>query len=253
MRDARRQEKDAMTMLELTTSAGPVPVYVATPDGVGPWPGVVVLHDALGMTADLRHQADWLASVGYLAAAPDLYHRHPGRLRCMFGVISDVVRRHGAAFEAVEATRRWLVARDDCTGQVGTIGFCMGGGFALLLAASGDYGAASINYGAVPKDALELLEGACPIVASYGGKDRGLARAPERLESALNVHGIAHDITVYPEAGHAFLNDHDPDEVPRWAMVMGALSTSEYHQPSALDARRRIRAFFDTHLKAPRG
>jgi carboxymethylenebutenolidase len=178
-----------MSRHEVATPTGPMPLHVAVPAGAGPWPGVVVLHDALGMTADLRHQADWLASVGYLAAAPDLYHRHPGRLRCMFGVISDVVCRHGAAFAAVDATRRWLVDRDDCTGQVGTIGFCMGGGFALLLAASGDYGAASINYGAVPKDALELLEGACPIVASYGGKDRGMARAPQRLESALNVHG----------------------------------------------------------------
>jgi carboxymethylenebutenolidase len=213
---------------------------------------VVVFHDALGMTADLRNQADWLARAGYLAAAPDRYHRHPGRVRCMFGVISDVVRRHGAAFGDVESTRRWLLAREDCSGQVGTIGFCMGGGLALLLAASGDYGAASVNYGAVPKRALELLAGACPIVASYGGKDRGLARAPQRLESALCDLGIAHDIAVYPAAGHAFLNDHDPDEVPRWAMVMGALSTSEYHQPSAFDARRRILAFFDTHLGQPR-
>jgi carboxymethylenebutenolidase len=114
-------------------------------------------------------------------------------------------------------------------------------------------GAASINDGAVPRNALELLAGACPIVASYGGKDRGLARAPERLASALRAHEIAHDITVYPAAGHAFLNDHHPDEVPRWAVVMGALSTSEYHQPSALDARRRILAFFDTHLSGPRG
>jgi carboxymethylenebutenolidase len=113
-----------------------------------------------------------------------------------------------------------------------------GGGFALLLAASGDCGAASINYGVVPNNALELLLGACPSAASYGGKDRGLARAPERLESALRALEIAHDITVYPAAGHAFFNDHDPDEVPRWAMVMGTLSTSEYHQPSALGPRR---------------
>jgi carboxymethylenebutenolidase len=240
-----------MNIAEVTTPTGPMPVYVAVPEGAGPWPGVVVLHDALGMTSDLRHQADWLAAAGYLAAAPDLYHRHPGRLRCMAGVIGDVVRRRGAAFADVEATRRWLLARDDCTGRVGTIGFCMGGGFALLLAAGGDYDVAAVNYGAVPKDAMELLAGTCPIVASYGRKDRGLARAPERLTGALRAHQIPHDITVYPDAGHAFLNDHDPAEVPRWAMVMGALSTSEYHEPSAVDARRRILAFFDTHLKRP--
>jgi carboxymethylenebutenolidase len=241
-----------MSMDEVATPTGSMPVYVAVPEGAGPWPGVVVLHDALGMTSDLRHQADWLAGAGYLAAAPALYHRHPGRVRCMFGVIRDVVRRQGAAFEDVESTRHWLLAREDCSGQVGTIGFCMGGGFALLLAASGDYDAASVNYGAVPKDARELLADACPIVASYGGRDRTLARAPERLGTALRAHGIAHDITVYPAAGHAFLNDPDPVEVPRWAKVMGSLSASDYHEPSALDARRRILAFFDTHLKEAR-
>lgn len=238
-----------MSMHEVATAAGPMRVYVAVPDGAGPWPGVVVLHDALGMTADLRSQADWLANAGYLAAAPELFHRHPGRIRCLFSVIRDVGRQDGAAFEDVEATRRWLLAREDCTGKVGTIGFCLGGGFALLLAASGGYDVASVNYGAVPKDASDLLAGACPIVASYGGRDRGLPRAPKQLAHALRANDIEHDVTVYPDAGHAFLNDH-PD-MPRWAMVMGALSNSAYHEPSARDARGRILAFFDRHLTTP--
>jgi carboxymethylenebutenolidase len=239
-----------VTMHEVATPAGPMRVYVAAPEGPGGWPAVVVLHDALGMTTDLRDQADWLAGAGYLAAAPDLYHRRAGRMRCMFGVMRDLVRREGAAFEDVESTRRWLLDHDGCSGRVGTIGFCMGGGFALLLAASGDYDAASVNYGSVPKDATALLADACPVVASYGAKDRGLARAPERLTTAMAAHGIPCDVRVYPDAGHAFLNDHDSTEVPRWALVMGALSTSEYHEPSARDARRRIVEFFDTQLRA---
>jgi len=240
-----------MSSVAVTTRSGTIPAYLVEPEGPGPWPGVVVLHDALGMTSDLRNQADWLAGAGYLAVAPDLYHRHRSQIRCMFQVIRDVVRGRGPALEDVEATRRWLLARDDCSGRVGTIGFCMGGGFAVLLAASGDYDAASVNYGAVPRDAMELLAEACPIVGSYGAKDRGMSQAPPRLERALSSHGIPHDVAVYPAAGHAFLNDHDPDEVPRWAMVMGALSTSEYHEESARDARRRIIAFFDRHLKQP--
>ena len=62
-----------MPEASIRTSKGEMPTYVAVPNGSGPWPGVVVVHDFAGMSEDLRNQADWLAGEGLLAAAPDLY------------------------------------------------------------------------------------------------------------------------------------------------------------------------------------
>lgn len=233
----------------ITTEATDVPVYVAVPEGDGPWPGVVVVHDALGMTTDLRHQADWLASEGFLAVAPDLYHRG-GRLRCMFATMKAAVRGEGEAFDDLDATRAWLTSRPDCTGKVGVIGFCMGGGYALLLAVGWGYDVSSVNYGDVATDADTFLADACPIVGSYGAEDPTLRKAPGRLEHALQLNGVDHDIQVYPEAGHSFLNDHPRSETPPWAMIMAAMSRSRFHEPSARDARRRIASFFTEHLVA---
>jgi carboxymethylenebutenolidase len=201
------------------------------------------------MTIDLRNQADWLAREGFLAVAPDLFHRG-GRVRCLFAAVRQVLKREGDVFEDLESTRAWMSNRRDCSGRVGVIGFCFGGGIALLLAGMGGYDASSVNYGSVPRDAMEFLEGACPIVGSYGDKDIGFRTAPDRLREILQARGIDHDVEVYADAGHSFLNDHDDDQVPAWAVVTGRLVHSAYHEPSAVHARRRIVEFFGRHLTA---
>jgi carboxymethylenebutenolidase len=226
---------------------GLIPVYVCRPEGDGPFPGVVVIHDALGMSSDLRNQAEWLARDSFLAVAPDLYH-WGRRLRCVLSVMRDAARGSGGAFDDLDAVRRWVADDPGCTGQTGVIGFCMGGGFAVLLAPTGHYQAASVNYGGLPKDPAGFLRGACPVVGSYGARDRTLRNTGSRLAEALAANEVVHDVKTYPDAGHGFLNDHSDDDVP-WPIEMLAwVSSTDYHEPSASDARRRIVDFFRTHL-----
>jgi carboxymethylenebutenolidase len=226
------------------TPSGELRAYLSQPTGAGPWPGVVVIMDAFGLSDDIRLQADRLAAAGYLAFAPDLYS---GRgLRCVVATLQASRSGQGQAYQEIEAARQWLAAREDCTGRIGIIGFCMGGGFALLCAPRYEFAAASVNYGEVPADAVARLRGACPIVASYGGRDRSLPGRAQRLERALSELGVPHDVKEYPQAGHSFMNRINTGPLLGQAV---ALVGFNYHHPSAEDSWRRILEFFDRHLR----
>lgn len=232
-------------------SAGYLAVPVPTADRPGPWPGVVLVHDVFGMSDDMREQADWLAAAGYVVSVPDLYAKDGqtqgwGRVRCLKGTFASLKAGHGAAFDVLEAARADLAGRQDCTGTVGTIGYCMGGGFALLLAPRPGWSAASVNYGMLPED-LDVLGGACPVVASYGGADRSLPDAAEELAGALETRGVVHDVKEYAGARHGFINRLAVTSPLTPILKVAGIG---YDHAAAADAKERILAFFEEHLRA---
>ena len=85
-------------------------------------------------------------------------------------------------------------------------------------------------------------------MGSYGAKDR-VNLGHRRAAGTLDAAGVDHDIKEYPGAGHGFLNDHDPSDMPVLFAVMGRLSGTAFHEPSAQDALLCIAAFFTTYLK----
>jgi carboxymethylenebutenolidase len=203
---------------------------------------VVVLHEAFGLTDDIGRITDRFAGEGYWAVAPDLFSWGPTP-RCLVSTFRDLLRHQGEAHRRVDATGEWLAARPDCNGRVGVVGFCMGGGFALLAAPRRVFAASAVNYGLVPKEADALLAGACPIVAGYGGKDRSLRGHAARLDRALAANGVDHDVKEYPGVSHSFMNRHSG-----WATVFDRVGGFRYGEAEAEDAWARILHFFGRHL-----
>ncbi|MBE7190475.1 dienelactone hydrolase family protein, partial [Jatrophihabitans endophyticus] len=124
--------------------SGNLRAYVATPAGRGPWPGVVAIHEVFGLDDQLRRQADRLAAAGYLTVGPDLFS-DGGMRRCVVSTLRALTAGRGKPMADIEAARNFLTGDHRCTGKIGIIGFCMGGGFALATANIG-FDAAAANY-----------------------------------------------------------------------------------------------------------
>ena len=107
-----------------------------------------------------------IAGWGYEVVVPDLYLDGRAR-RHLVATIRALSTGKGEALVDIETSRQWLLAQPETTEAVGIIGFCMGGGFALLTCDRGRYAVASVNYGTVPED----VGHACPVVGAYGARD----------------------------------------------------------------------------------
>jgi carboxymethylenebutenolidase len=218
------------------------------PQGPAPYPGVLVLHESFGLNDDIRRIAARFAEEGYAALAPNLFS-HGSRIVCLTRVMSDVAR--GAIDREIAdvlSARSALAARSDVDAErIAVAGFCLGGGFALVAATKPGFRAASVNYGDVPKSRSEL-DGVCPVVGSFGGRDRMFGRnMAERLEEHLQEIGVDHDVVTYDQAGHSFFSQHEG-----WQGGLASLPTPMsvgYDEAAAADGWRRILSFFDQHVR----
>jgi carboxymethylenebutenolidase len=221
-----------------------MPGVLTVPDDIGgPVPGLLMIYEIFGMTEEMYRVARELGAEGYAVLIPDLFARGSLRALCVAATMRTMVTGHGPAMDDLEAARRWLADRPEVDGtRIGAIGFCMGGGFALLLARTGLYKVSAPFYGRPPE-----LPRSCPVVASFGGRDLAMRGVAEKLTTDLGALGVPHDVKVYPQAGHSFFT-----RTPglKGQVVRRLPIHAEYHEPSATDAHRRVVAFFREHLDA---
>jgi carboxymethylenebutenolidase len=207
--------------------------YLAAPDGSGPHPAVVVIHEAYGLNDNMKGITHRLAEAGYVALAVDLFSDRNRALcmaRYMGGMLLGSVNRFG--IDDLKAALTYLALdRTVDAKRMGAIGFCMGGGFAIAWACTDSrLKAIAPFYGANPRP-LEVVSRLCPVVGSYPEKDF-TANAGRALDKALDQHNIARDIKIYPGAKHSFFND----------------TSKSYDKAAAEDSWTRVLKFFGERL-----
>ena len=228
------------TTIEIAASDGPIDALLGTPEGAGPWPGVVVIHDAFGYGPDKAATSERIAAAGYLALTPNMFSRG-GWVRCVTRVFRELLTQRGRALDDILAARDHLRSQPNCTGSVGIAGFCMGGQFALVMGPKGFTASAPFYGTPLPRHLDQILDASCPIVASFGRRDPLGGKAPEQLRRIVDEKDIPADIKVYPDAGHSFAN-----LLP--AQPLNRIAGFGYDQAATDDAWSRVFAFFGEHL-----
>lgn len=230
-----------MPDLLIELPGGPLDAYLVPSDS--PSPAIVLLAEAYGLNDDIRSLADRAAGLGYTVVAPDLLEG--GRMRCLMRAFSDLRNGGGPIVDRGGEVVEWLMQRPDVEGdRVGVVGFCLGGGLAFLMGLNASVKAVAPNYGKAPSD--ELLSRSCPVVGSWGGRDKFLRKDPPRVAATLEAAGVANDLKVYPDAGHSFANRPDGHTISR--TLARPYMAIEYNDAAAEDTWARIGAFFGEHV-----
>ena len=188
-----------------------VQALIYTPEGKGPFPGILVIHEWWGLNDWVKEQASKLSDLGYVALAIDLYRGKVATTpdeahEIMRGVPDDRAARDlHAAFEFLKSQPN--VKKD----RIASIGWCMGGGYSFNVALQEPTLTADvINYGHLATDPESLKKINASILGIFGGQDRGIpVEDVKKFEQTMKQLGKKVEIVIYPDAGHAFENPNN--------------------------------------------
>lgn len=209
--------------------------YLVTPDGSGPHPGVVVIHEVYGLNDHIKEICRRFADAGYAALAVDLFtdrNRAVCMTRYMAGMLLGSVNRYGVS-DLKAALTVLAKNRDIDAKRLGAIGFCMGGSFAIAWACTDSRLRAIAPFYAVNPRPLDVVSRLCPVVGSYPEKDF-TANAGRKLDQVLDTYDITHDIKIYPGAEHSFFNTE----------------SKAHNKAAAEDSWARVMKFFGDQIGA---
>lgn len=225
--------------------------YLARPTDSAARPGVIVYMEIFGVNRHIRDVADRVAREGYVALAPDFFHRtHPGielgydEAGMATGMKGLMALDADGMIEDAKAAVAFLRKQPSVTGKIGAMGFCIGGHMTYLTACETDVAAAASFYGggiAAPKGpgGKASTLGRTPkikgkILCLMGGKDAMIPKSQvDAMRDALKSAGARHEVVVYDDADHGFFCNE----------------RGSFHKPSADDAWQRVKALFASELR----
>ncbi len=195
------------------TQLGSVSGYLAKPSGSGPWPALVVIQEWWGLDQQTRSIADRFAGVGYLSFAPDLFHGELAQLGDHEKASALAQKYSPGAVAELQAVYDALKAHPDCNGKIGSVGFCFGGRMSLALGLTRPLDAVCTFYGGGMQQLFDRLGNLkAPVLGLFGDADQSIpVGTVEQFDKLLDQIGVEHEIKVYPNSGHAFYRDTDPN------------------------------------------
>ena len=199
--------------------------YLAVPDGAGPFPALILIHEWNGLGDRVRQVADAFADQGYVALAADLFQGRTGSTPEENMALTREARGNMEGVIAnLNAAQAFLRDRSDVSGRVAVMGWCFGGGIALSYGLGGDqHDATAIFYGSLVEDPAELARLRHPVYGTFAEMDQGIPPDQvERFAAALDSLGIDNDIHVYDAVNHGFWLRVDEDRAVREAPATDA-------------------------------